>query len=170
MPYEFLAFCGVVGLGRLPAEGDGATLPVLRQCASDPRWRIREALAIALQRLGEVDMDRLIREMREWVLGGCWVRRWSNAPPPRPCASPSSLRKGLGYCWSVAVVALPGEGKPPLEKWFAEPERAVRWIMRENLKKNRLVRMDAAWVDEWRAAMGGGNLRPRPPGGPAGDT
>lgn len=67
-------------------------------------------------------------------------------------------------------MALPAEGRPLIEKWFAEPDRDVRWIIRENLKKNRLVRMDAAWVEEWRAAMVGGDPGPRAPRGPVGAT
>ena len=31
-----------------------------------------------------------------------------------------TLRQGLGYCWSVAVAALPGAGKPLMEKWFGQ--------------------------------------------------
>jgi hypothetical protein len=57
-----------------------------------------------------------------------------------------TLRQALGYCWSVAVVALPAEGKPAMEKWLIHPDPDVVWIMRENLKKNRLQRMDAKWV------------------------
>ena len=57
-----------------------------------------------------------------------------------------TLRQGLGYCWSVAVAALPAEGKPLMEKWLAHPDKDIRWIMLENLKKNRLARLDAAWV------------------------
>src|SRR4030043_2233418 len=52
-PYEFLAFCGIVGLGRLAAEGDRSLLATLRRSASDPRWRLREGVAMALQRLGD---------------------------------------------------------------------------------------------------------------------
>jgi hypothetical protein len=59
------------------------------------------------------------------------------------------LRQGLGYCWSVAVAALPEEGKPLMEKWCADPDPDIRWIMRENLRKNRLVRMDPAWSARW---------------------
>ncbi len=55
------------------------------------------------------------------------------------------LRKGLGYCWSVAVVANPEFGKPAFEKLIELNDKDVNWIIRENLKKNRLVRMDAAW-------------------------
>ena len=59
-----------------------------------------------------------------------------------------TLRQGLAYCWSVAVVALPDAGKPLMEQWLASPDPDIRWIMRENLKKNRLAKMDAAWVAE----------------------
>ena len=57
-----------------------------------------------------------------------------------------ALRQGLGYCWSVAVVALPAEGKALMEKWLASPDPDLRWIMRENLKKARLERADSEWV------------------------
>lgn len=178
-PYEFLAFCGVVGLGRLLAEGEGEHLQTLRRCASDPRWRLREAVAMALQRLGDVDMDRLLAAMQTWAQGTPLEQRAAAAAicEPRLLAHPRhaaavlslldiitafltmdrphssddllALRKGLGYCWSVAVAALPVDGKPLMEKWLANPNRDVQWVMRENLKKARLQRMDAAWVQTW---------------------
>jgi hypothetical protein len=30
----------------------------------------------------------------------------------------------------------------------------VRWIMKENLKKERLKRLDPAWVERWHAVLG----------------
>jgi hypothetical protein len=33
-----------------------------------------------------------------------------------------TVRKGMGYCWSVAVAALPAEGKPMLERWLNLPD------------------------------------------------
>jgi hypothetical protein len=60
-----------------------------------------------------------------------------------------TLRKGLGFCWSVAVVALPVEGKTLMEKWMNKSDKDVQWIMKENLKKARLARMDADWVKKW---------------------
>jgi hypothetical protein len=179
-PYEFLAFCGVVGLGRLLAEGDRSMLEPLRRHASDPRWRIREAVAMSLQRLGDVDMESLIVEMEGWAQGTPLEQRAAAAAlcEPRLLGQPAharavlqvldgitasvaqaadrrsqdfvALRKGLGYCWSVAVVALPGEGKALMEKWLLSPDRDVQWIMGENLKKARLERMDANWVRAWR--------------------
>jgi hypothetical protein len=183
-PGEFLAFCGVVGLGRLVAEGQHELVPTLRRHASDPRWRLREAVAMALQRLGYDDMDRLLAEMRSWAQGSPLEQRAAAAAlcEPRLLAQPAharatleileaitatippaqdrksegfrALRQGLGYCWSVAVVALPEAGKPLMEAWLSHPDLDIRWIMRENLKKARLARMDAAWVDRCRTRLG----------------
>lgn len=182
-PYEFLAFCGVVGLGRLLAEGDFSHFLTLRTFASDPRWRLREAVAMALQRLGAVNMQVLIEEMRNWATGNPLEQRASAAALCEPrllvkaeysvatleildriTVSISDikerrsedflvLRKGLGYCWSVAVVASPVSGKAYFEKWLNDPDKDIRWIMKQNLGKARLSRMDADWVEETRSRL-----------------
>jgi len=184
-PYEFLAFCGVVGLGRLLAEGDDSLLEILRGYASDPRWRLREAVAMALQRLGDVDMERLITATQNWAHGTPLEQRATAAALCEPrllaksdharavllildCITTSveqshnrqsddfkTLRKGMGYCWSVAIASLPEEGKPLVEKWIVTTDKDIRWIMKENLKKARLVRMDAAWVSKCLAKLNG---------------
>jgi hypothetical protein len=59
----------------------------------------------------------------------------------------AALQKALGYCWSVAIVGNPDVGKPLFERWVASDDAAVRWIVRENLKKNRLMKVDANWVE-----------------------
>ena len=183
-PGEFLAFCGVVGLGRVVAEGQHELLPTLRRHASDPRWRLREAVAMALQRLGDADMDLLLAEMRVWAQGSPLEQRAAAAAlcEPRLLTQPAharatleildaitatipsvedrrdesfrALRRGLGYCWSVAVVALPEVGKPMMEAWLSHPDPDIRWIMRENLSKARLARMDAAWVRVCQEKLG----------------
>jgi hypothetical protein len=48
------------------------------------------------------------------------------------------LRQALGYCWSVAIVGAPEVGMPMFEKWMRSEDPDVRWIVRENLKKDRL--------------------------------
>jgi hypothetical protein len=40
-----------------------------------------------------------------------------------------------------------------MEKWMAEADKDIQWVMRENLKKNRLIRADADWVARWQARM-----------------
>ena len=179
-PHEFLAFCGVVGLGRLLAEGDGKILEQLRSFASDPRWRLREGVAMALQRLGKQDMRRLLDAMEKWSSGNWLEKRAAAAALAEPVllhnekdalaalqildqitASMENsgdakkegykvLQQGLGYCWSVVVVAAPQQGKRLMEKWLACPDHVIQRIMQENLKKNRLRRMDSAWVEKWR--------------------
>ena len=172
----FLAFCGVVGLGRLVAEGKRKYLLPLRKLSSDPRWRIREGVAMALQRLGDIDMELLIDEMDRWSKGGPLEQRAAAAAlcEPRLLNKEEygkrtlkilnvitssiriqkdrkgdefiALRKGLGYCWSVAVVASPTYGEELMEKWIASEDKDIRWIMKENLKKNRLMQCDVKWT------------------------
>lgn len=184
-PYEFLAFCGVLGLGVLLARGEWKHLDSLREHARDPRWRVREAVAMALQKLGANDMNRLLDEMEDWAAGTALEQRAAAAALCEPgllgesgharrtlqvldriTASIDSrqdrrseefqaLRKGLGYCWSVAVAALPAEGRVLMEKWLASPDADIRWIMKENLKKKRLERADPSWVRDWRLRTGG---------------
>jgi hypothetical protein len=175
-PGVFLVFCGVLALGKLAAHGEYDQLARLRQYASDPRWRIREATAMALQLVGDENIGILLQEMRAWSMGNWYEKRAAAAALAEPrllknnqtvlevlgifdtitadiaSAQDSKseafkvLRQGMGYCWSVAVAALPEEGKPAMEKWLASQNTDIRWMMKENLKKNRLAKMDAAWV------------------------
>jgi hypothetical protein len=184
-PQEFLTFCGVLGLGRLLAEGDRSLLIDLRRHANDPRWRTREATAMALQRWGERDMEALLAEMARWASGSLLERRAAAAALCEPrllrqeahviavlavlhaitnsllceqnrrSAAFRTLRQCLGYCWSVAVAAAPDAGKPAMAHWFSVRDADVRWIMRENLRKARLARMDAAWVQAASAQLAG---------------
>lgn len=62
---EYLVLCGVLGLGRLMADGADVERR-LREHASDPRWRVREGVATALQRLGDADLPRLVDIVRAW--------------------------------------------------------------------------------------------------------
>jgi hypothetical protein len=64
-----------------------------------------------------------------------------------------TLRQALGYAWSVAIVALPEEGKPLFEQLLASDDADVRWVARENLRKKRLERMDGDWVEAARARV-----------------
>jgi hypothetical protein len=56
---EYLASCAAAALGRLVAEADderrAELLRVLHGEARDARWRVREGVAMALQRLGDAD-------------------------------------------------------------------------------------------------------------------
>jgi hypothetical protein len=183
---EFLAFAGVLGLGWQLVKGDRRALDELRCHASDPRWRIREAVAMALQLWGEVDFEALAAAMHEWAHGLSLERRAAAAALCEPVllATPKrvgealavlaeatagiaeagaeerrsdefkALRKGLGYCWSVAVAAAPEVGRPAFEEFVswarASNDRDLAWVARENLRKRRLERLDPGWVTRLR--------------------
>ncbi len=178
-PHEFLAFCGVVGLGRLLAEGQTDLLARIRPFASDPRWRLREAVAMALQRLGVRDMSALLAAMQVWSSGNWLEKRAAAAALAEPAllhdkahalaalqildtitasmvnsgqarsSEYKTLQQGLSYCWSVVVAASPDQGRRLMENWLACPDPLIRRIMLNNLKKNRLIRLDPDWVRKW---------------------
>jgi hypothetical protein len=165
----------VLGRGAPLVKGDGRALAELRRHASDPRWRIREAVAMALQGWGEADFEALGKAMHKWAHGSSLERRAAAAalcepallttparvgealavlaaagPEERRSDEFKALRKGLGYCWSVAVAAAPEVGKPAFEELVgqavASDDRDLAWVARENLRKRRLERLDPGWV------------------------
>jgi hypothetical protein len=182
-PEEFLAFCGVLGLGYLDARGEGEHWAMLRDRASDPRWRIREAVALGLQRYGQVSIEQLLDVMQVWSRGTLLEKRAVVAALCEPSlladrehagrildlleAITASileegdrrsedfrvLRKGLAYGWSVAVAAQPSIGKPRMEKWIGPQDSDIQWMMKRNLAKKRLVKMDEAWVQAQLEAL-----------------
>ena len=184
-PEEFLAFCGTLGLGKLIEGGEEEYLERLRLLASDPRWRTREAVAMALQLYGEKNMDNLIKEMEQWTKGSNYEKRAVAAAlcEPRLLKQKEqvskvliildeitdsimqtrdrkdegfkALKKGMGYCWSVAIVAYPDKGKKMFEKWGYSTDKEINWIIKENLRKKRLDKMDKKWTEFWNEKIMG---------------
>jgi len=158
---EYLTFCGVTGLTdekRLKAH------------ASDARWRVREAVAMALQRLGDKDFARLEKIVRAWaedddplvqraaVAAICEPRLLNSERTAKVAIDTcrkvtatlkdrrkgdarTALRKALGYGWSVAVAADPASGLPVFQALQRNPDPDVRWIVTENSKKARLAKL-----------------------------
>jgi len=183
-PEVFVACVGTVGLGRLVAAGDRSMLPTLRRLSNDPRWRVREAVAMALQAWGVVDIDSVVDEMERWADGSPLEGRAAMAALCEPRLLRSQrivartlaildrltrsvreaanggasdvrvLRQALGYGWSVAMAADVSIGLPAFELWLSEGNRDVRWIVRENLAKSRLTRLVPGWVEHARAQAG----------------
>ncbi|HOU96640.1 MAG TPA: hypothetical protein PLN06_08465 [Bacteroidales bacterium] len=173
----YLACCGTVGLGKLVKSGKTKYLERLRLLASDPRWRIRECVAMALQIYGDEHIEALITEMEMWAEGNNYEKRAAAAALCEPrllkhkeqvskvlqildsitCSIKGitdrkdegfiALKKGMAYCWSVAIVGFPEEGKQRFEKWMTCDDKDINWIIKENLKKERLKRMDQEWTE-----------------------
>jgi hypothetical protein len=172
---EFLALCGTAGLGRLVAA-DPTVLPWLKELAEDPRWRVREGVAIALQRFGRATMPGLIAEIEAWSKAGPLVQRAAAAAVCQPSLlkkpdevkrvlqildhitrsmaatrertheSFRVLRQAMGYCWSVAAAANPEAARPLLEKWLRSSDPDIAWVMKSNLGKARMSALGTSWL------------------------
>jgi hypothetical protein len=182
-PEVFLVCVGIVGLGRLVAAGDRALLPWLRRLSNDPRWRVREAVAMALQSWGDIDTAGLVDEMEAWAGGTPLEGRAAMAALCEPrllhdrhtiartlaildrltaavqdavdgrASDVRVLRQALGYGWSVVIAADIGIGLPAFEPWLFDPSPDVRWIVRQNLGKARLIRLAPEWVTRAESAL-----------------
>lgn len=173
---EFLPICGTLGLGVLLVKSDFTVLPLLRGLASDPRWRIRESVVLAMEIWGESNPHLLFDEMDHWMGGNLYEIRAAICALCHPKFLKSEakaiqtlkyldhimsvllenqshrsedfrvLRLAMGYCWSVVVVAHPEFGKLMMERWVHTSDKDLLWIIKSNLSKNRLSRIDANWV------------------------
>lgn len=65
-PPVVLAAAGIVGLGRFLADRPDV-LGLLHERARDPRWRIREAVAMAFQGAGAANPAALIERLEPWI-------------------------------------------------------------------------------------------------------
>lgn len=178
---EFLALCGTAGLGRLAVSDPEPVLKWLRELAEDSRWRIREGVAIALQRYGKEKMAELIKAMQAWSKDGPYVQRAAAAGLCEPALLKRpedarvvllildhitrsmaatrdrkndgyrALRKAMGYCWSVAAAANPDAARPLLDKWMKSDDPDVAWVMQSNLSKSRMAALGPAWLAKWRS-------------------
>jgi hypothetical protein len=73
---EFLPFCGTEGLGALGAALPRYASPALRELrrlANDPRWRMREGVCFALQRLIAARPQLALAALLSWTEDGSWL-------------------------------------------------------------------------------------------------
>lgn len=174
-PEEFVGMCGVLGHAVAYRNDNEETLAFLAKYASHASWRIREAVAMGIQEISVGNLEATIAnigtlasgnrlEQRAVVAGLCEPKLLKDkkldrkvlatilsitktlAHDEKISEAEDSLRKALGYGWSVVIAATPDDGKKEFEKLFDLRGKHVRWIIRENLKKNRLAKMDAEWV------------------------
>jgi len=74
-PGEFLAFCGTVAAGGFAADPSRrpAVWEVIRRAAEDPRWRLHEAAAQAIQRALPLDRPGTVAVLDDWAGTGSWL-------------------------------------------------------------------------------------------------
>ncbi len=132
-PTSFLAFCSAVCLGKIYTKNkEQKIITILKNLANDGRWRMREAVAFGFQYIGENDFNELKRIFSEWI-------RESN--------NFDVLRKGLEFTISVFVAANPKLGFNFMKRWIGK-DKVIDKIIKENLKKNRVVSKNPDEVKE----------------------
>jgi len=172
-PKEFLVFCGVRGIGVLGISQIffQNALPLLRELASDPRWRTREGVAMAIQSMIEKQPQKTLSELAKWVETDNWLVMRAvaagvaepsllkdaqtaesafelhkkiftrvAAAKERKSSVFKTLKQGLGYSLSVVTCAVPGEGFEYMRQLAETQDADILWIVKENLKKNRLLK------------------------------
>ncbi len=181
-PREFIPFCGTVGIGSIGAVHSGyfdEALSRLRELANDPRWRMREAVVMGLQKLLTANSNAILKELKKWIT---YVHLLELRAVVATMAEPAILknkeaakaalqlnrevvqklqetkdrksehfrvlRKALGYTLSVVIVPLPKEGFQYLRQLAKMNDPDINWIVKENLKKNRLIKN---YADQVRA-------------------
>ena len=173
-PKEFLPFCGAVTIGAIASAHRSLfrqAFPILKKLANDPRWRMREGVAMGLQKLIAKQGQDVLAELDGWIVKNEWLpmravvagvaepallkddqiakgalalheKIFSQilASGERKTCEFKILRQALGYSLSVVVCAIPKEGFEYMHGIAASHDNDVLWVIRENLKKNRLVR------------------------------
>jgi hypothetical protein len=167
-PETFIAACGVAA---------SANAETFRRAANSSNWRIREAAVLGLQNLGLKDLDALYSVFDSWENANLLEKRCIAASLCEPAIVKTEeiaervlgilneymeiiemqknvkseeyrvFKKAMGYCISVAMVANPEKGKEFFEGWMRSPSLEIRWILNDNLKHDRLRKMDPEWVE-----------------------
>ena len=179
---EFLPFCAIIGLGRIGKIDVMKNKPILelmRTYAKDSRWRIREAVAMAIQTIMEINPGETVGYLRSWLTEENYlVHRALVAGLANPELLKKSdfarkalaihksvienveretsvrdndfkvLVKGLCYTLSVVVAGIEKEGFAYLEELTHSTNPVIKRIVRENLRKNRLIRLNEEKVLE----------------------
>jgi hypothetical protein len=186
---EFLPFCGILGLGRIgkiDTTKEPDVLEFLKSSAQDGRWRIREAVAMAIQDLMDVRPEAIIEKLQAWIHEDSYLihravaaglaeprfmrnreitrvaldmhkailERVTREPAIRD-TDYKVLVKGLCYTLSVIITGIEHEGFAYLEALIATDHPIIKKIVRENLKKKRLTRLNAKKVAELQHKLEG---------------
>lgn len=182
-PEEFVVMCGIVGYCILNNTHVNKTLETIRKYASHKSWRIREAVAIGIQEMAVNNLSEIIQTLKKWIQGNDLEKRAVVAALCEPkllkekaivtelfgilqkvtigfngihgklTEHQKTLRKTIGYGWSVAICSLPDAGKKTFETIAKTENKRIKWILKENLKKNRLGVMDNNWVEKMVAII-----------------
>lgn len=170
---SFLPVCSAVCLGRIYTKGKKKEyIDILKAMSNDGRWRVREGAVFGFQIIGESDFNYLTEIFNNWMkksnnlekramLAALAHPRFLNKENAEYCFGIADsilsdlniddhfnvLKKGLNFTISVFTAANHQSGFQFMEKWIGKVNVIDR-IIRENLKKNRVKRIDDRRVEE----------------------
>ena len=75
-PKEFLPFCGAFAIGAIGSVSSAffqKALSRLQELANDPRWRMREAVAMGIQKLIAKQSRNTLKELEDWIVKDDWL-------------------------------------------------------------------------------------------------
>jgi hypothetical protein len=177
-PRSFLAFCSAVCLGKLYTKRKNKELIlILKKLANDGRWRMREAVAFGFQIIGENDFNELKMIFSDWIkdsnnlekraiLVSLAHPKFLNKERAKFCFEITDmilrqmdkqnnfdvLKKGLGFTISVYAATNPNLGLNFIQHWIGK-DQVIDRILKQNLKKNRLIKKDPERVNELLNAL-----------------
>lgn len=184
-PEEFLTFCSVLGYGvYLSRSFDSGLLSELREQANDPRKNIRKGVVMALQYIGQKNMQRLLNYLDNWIDGSPLEQKAAIAVLCNPdfvkkkevglalldflewaMASITEeklinkeyyiLVKELEHAWSIAVTALPAKGKMLMERWLKVDKDTVTKVVKTNLEQPLLQKCEPEWTERMLKLING---------------
>lgn len=120
-PEEFILMCGVVGVCVKYNEKPHYALERVEKYANSSSWRVREATAMGIQELLMTNPKEVVSILDDWALKNERYKR--------------------------CIVADFEKGKIVFERFVECENKNIRWIIKNNLKKNRLVKSDKEWVE-----------------------
>ena len=168
-PEEYLTVVGIRILGGLYALSNTKRQQTIRhlfeQRVVDTRWRSREAVAMALQDIGEAAFDEMVSIVTEWASGSRLFQRAvlvALAHPPFLNEERAIfalkiadgilkearwqeeegriLKAAFEFAPSVYVTKAPKEGFALLRCWASHADKTTLNIVAKNLRKSRLAK------------------------------
>ncbi len=122
---------------KLLAEVRPKTLKTIRSWVGTDNWLILRAVAAGVAEPSLLKQPQIAKasfELHQKILSAILVHKERNSEAFRV------LRKTLGYTLSVIIESNPVQGFSYLRELAKSGDSDFRWIVNENLKKNRLIK------------------------------
>ncbi len=126
-----------MGIQKLLTKQSQKTLEALENWITDTEWLAMRAVAAGVAEPPILKDDKIAREALE-LHKKIFAKILSSRE--RKSQEFKTMRKGLGYTLSVVVCATPKEGFGLMQQLVGLQDADILWIIKENLKKNRLTK------------------------------